>query len=248
MPIHDWTRISAGTFHDFHTGWLTHLKEALNEGILPEDYYAQAEQRAGQTLPDVLTLHAGDEEPGSSEFDGNGTTAVAVAETPPRVQLTMAMDDVEILRLKQKTLVIRHASDHHVVALVEIVSPSNKDREKHVEEFVDKAWSAVKQEIHFVLLDLLPPGPYDPVGMHGRVWYDIGGEKYEPPERKPLTLASYNACTMPVAYVEPTAVGDELIPMPLFLDPRWYVNLPLKETYDMAYRGVPRIWKEALEQ
>ena len=27
MTVHDWTRATAGTFHDFHLGWITHLKE-----------------------------------------------------------------------------------------------------------------------------------------------------------------------------------------------------------------------------
>lgn len=215
MAIHDWTRVSAGTFHHFHTIWLAHLAEELNQGRLPEDYYAMAEQRAGQVQPEVY--------------------------------LTMEMSEEEAYRLKQNTLVIRHATDHRVVALVEIVSPSNKDREAHVSAFVEKVRSSIRREIHFVLLDLLPPGLHDPSRMHGRVWYDIGGEEYEPPEGKPLTLASYNAAELPVAYVEPTAVGAELIPMPLFLDPRWYVKLPLKETYAAAYRGVPKFWQRVIE-
>ena len=28
MPIHDWTRVEAATFHDFHCGWTIHLKDA----------------------------------------------------------------------------------------------------------------------------------------------------------------------------------------------------------------------------
>ena len=47
MPVHDWTRVDAGVFHDFHSSWIIHLKEALNAGLLPGDYYAQAEQHAG---------------------------------------------------------------------------------------------------------------------------------------------------------------------------------------------------------
>ena len=56
MPIHDWTRVSAGTFHDFHNSWITHLKEALNAGLLPQSYYAMGEQQAGDVGPDILTL------------------------------------------------------------------------------------------------------------------------------------------------------------------------------------------------
>ena len=47
MPIHDWTRVTAGTWHAFHLSWIAEIQLALNGGILPEDYYAQAEQIAG---------------------------------------------------------------------------------------------------------------------------------------------------------------------------------------------------------
>ncbi len=41
MPIHDWARVDAGTFHGFHTAWITHLSEALN-GISKEKKLRQA--------------------------------------------------------------------------------------------------------------------------------------------------------------------------------------------------------------
>jgi hypothetical protein len=60
-------------------------------------------------------------------------------------------------------------------------------------------------------------------------------------------LAAYAAGPTKQAYVEPTAVGQEMIDMPLFLTPETYVNVPLEATYRAAYRGVPRRWKEVLE-
>lgn len=54
MPVHDWTRTDAATFHAFHTAWITHLSEALNGGLLPSEYYALPEHR----MQDVLTLHS----------------------------------------------------------------------------------------------------------------------------------------------------------------------------------------------
>ena len=56
MPIHDWTRVGAGTFHDFHCGWVVEICNALNVGLLPPGYYARAEQVGGEVGPDVLTL------------------------------------------------------------------------------------------------------------------------------------------------------------------------------------------------
>ena len=36
MPMHDWSRIPAGLFHDFHQTWSIQIKLALNAGILPK--------------------------------------------------------------------------------------------------------------------------------------------------------------------------------------------------------------------
>ena len=36
MPVHDWTRVEAGIFHDFHVAWLPEIRKALNGGLLPE--------------------------------------------------------------------------------------------------------------------------------------------------------------------------------------------------------------------
>ena len=56
MPIHDWSLVGAGLFHDFHHAWVEELKRALNAKILPPDYYAMAEQYAAGFGPDVRTL------------------------------------------------------------------------------------------------------------------------------------------------------------------------------------------------
>jgi len=60
MPIHDWTRVTAGTFHDMHLAWIAELRRSLNAGVLPGGYYAQAEQVADTIIPDVLTLASSD--------------------------------------------------------------------------------------------------------------------------------------------------------------------------------------------
>ena len=35
MPIHDWTRVSSGTFHHFHQRWISGISDVLNTGTLP---------------------------------------------------------------------------------------------------------------------------------------------------------------------------------------------------------------------
>ncbi len=247
MPVHDWTRVRPGTFHHFHTAWITHLSETLNAGLLPPNYYALAEQPAGEVGPDVLTLEAagpGPESPGWGE--GGSATLVAVAERPPKVCFTMSAE-MTACAAKRRTLVIRHATGDRIVALVEILSPGNKHKESALEAFLDKALSALQHGYHLLLIDLFPPGPYDPAGIHGTLWTQIDGAGYQQPPDRPLTLAAYTAGRMPMAYVEPLALGAVLPDMPLFLDPGWYVNVPLEQTYLAAWRGVPQRWRRVIE-
>jgi hypothetical protein len=246
MPVHDWTRVSAGTFHDFHNAWIIHLKEALNGGLLPEGYYAMSEQHAGAMIGDILTLHEPSGSPAEEMVD-RGALAVAVA--PPRNRLRLLPSPEATYRQQRRTIAIRLASGHRLIALLEIASPSNKDRAKSVEEFAAKVVSALEAGVHVLLVDLIPPGLHDPIGLHGAIWSNFGDEQPIMPGL-PLTLASYvspGAGRLPEAYVEPVGVGAELAEMPLFLDPDHYVNAPLGPTYDASYRGMPAFWREVIE-
>jgi hypothetical protein len=252
MPIHDWTRVTSGTFHAFHVAWIAEIQRTLNGGVLPEGYYAMAEQVANQVIPDVLTLQdLGDPGDAASQRRGgwrgdDDAGGVAVAKTAPSVALSDTVTEAMLLAARRRHLVIRHTTGDRIVALLEIVSPGNKERRPALEAFVDKAVGALDEGYHLMVLDLLPPGPFDPTGMHGAIWQRLRGT-YQPPEGKPLTLASYVAASAITCYVEPTAVGAALIPMPLFLDPGHYVNVPLESTYLAAYEGVPRRWKRVIE-
>lgn len=252
MPAHDWTRVSPGTFHDFHLAWIAEMRRTLNRGLLPSGYYAQAEQVAGGAVPDVLTLQESGEASESTAWSKSDAAngVVTVAEAPPKVSLVERYAESAILHTLQRHLVIRHSSGDRIVALVEVVSPGNKDSTVHMESFITKALSALKQGYHLLILDLFPPGRFDPEGIHGLVHAGIFGVPegdYQQPRGRPLTLAAYVAAEPITAYVEPLAVGTELPDMPLFLDPGHYVNVPLEATYDAAYEGVPQRWQRVIE-
>jgi hypothetical protein len=245
MPIHDWTRVSAGTFHDFHLAWIAELRNSLNGGVLPPSYYAQAEQIVGPLGPDVLTLQTNDYPPAANGAAPQpASTGVVVAPPRARVMASAEMDDYV---LKRRTVVIRHSSNDRIVALVEIVSPGNKSSRHALRSFVEKAVEALYRGFHLLVVDLFPPTPRDPQGIHAAIWGEISDEPFALPPGEPLTLAAYSAGPVKRAYVEPTAVGRELMEMPLFLEPEFHVNVPLEATYQAAYRGVPRRWRDVLE-
>src|SRR4029077_18896121 len=112
------TRVDHGTFHSFHTLWIGEITKTLNQGLLPPDYYALAEQVATRNQTDVLTLRA-------SHSSAPGGTLVV--EAPPTVRLRARPTAVKPHRPSPRTRVvnIRHVTDHQVVAVLEIASPAN---------------------------------------------------------------------------------------------------------------------------
>ena len=148
MPVHDWTKVDAGIFHDFHTAWLVEIRNALNGGLLPAPYYALAEQAAGLIGPDVLTLERRGKaiEPRRDPNEPQTRTAVAV---PPKVALVIHRERRHYQQ-KHRRLSIRHRSSDRLVAIIEIVSQGNKADRSNFNTFVDKAVS--------VLVDGIPSG------------------------------------------------------------------------------------------
>lgn len=252
MPIHDWTRVDAGIFHDFHHGWIEEIKRALNAGLLPDDYYALAEQHAAGLGLDVLTLQTLGNGGNGNAPTPQGPSRVAMPSqggllvAPPKARLA-GEADLAFYRRKQSTVVVRHVSEDRVVAMVEVVSPGNKASQHPFRVLVDKAAFLLEKGIHLLVLDLFPPTPRDPQGVHAAIWEEIAGAPYTLPPDKPLTLASYETSLGFKAYVEHAAVGDALLEMPLFLEPGAHVPTPLEATYQSAWNAVPRRWRGVLE-
>jgi hypothetical protein len=169
MPVHDWTKVDAGIFHSFHNSWITHLMGKLNGGLLPNGYYALSEQSSAGPVPDVLPLNLPDRGPGPGASSSD--RGIALAEAPPRVSRKLVADPKAVYRARRRTLTIRHASGHRVVAFLEILSPGNKDRTASVEQFVNKVDSALMQGVHVMVVDLFPPGRFDPRGNLGALWH-----------------------------------------------------------------------------
>jgi hypothetical protein len=249
MPVHDWTRVDAGIFHAFHLNWLGRLQDALNDGIMPEGYYALAEQHAGRLIPDVLTLKISDVPRGSvsSALPAPEIGGTAVADAPPKVR---RKHSVEITASgRRRTLAIRHVSGHRLVALLEIISPSNKDRAASVKDFVTKVVTALEYGVHVLFVDLFPPGRHDPHGIHGEILQRLeeAEKAYDLPSDEPLTLASYAAGPVINMYIEHLAFGAALPEMPLFFLPDRYVDVPLESTYQQAYHSMPAFWRDVLD-
>src|SRR5205807_8271121 len=91
----------------------------------------------------------------------------------------------------QRAVVIRHTSDDRIVAMIEILSAGNKSSRHAIRSFLDKAVAALDGGVHLLLVDVHPPGPRDPHGIHRALLNEIGTEEYVLDSARPLTAVAY---------------------------------------------------------
>ena len=205
---HDRSRVLAGTFHDFHQGWTIEIRNRLNSGVLPDGYDAMADQRvSGRCRTSSCPGPRGPEPTGG----------LVVAETPPRIQRAARVETETALYARKANRIAIHHELGRVVAMIEVVSPGNKDTKHAIASFIAKAVDFIRNGIHFLAIDLFPPGPRDPHGLAQAIWDELVGEPLGTrPADKLLTVAAYDAGDELTAYVDGLAVGDLLPDAPLF--------------------------------
>jgi hypothetical protein len=230
MPIHDWSKVDSGMFHHFHQIWSVEIGKTLNRGVLPKGYFAYIEQKIPIVEPDVIAVELGRWKPKAKDDDRASDVALA----PPRTKRiqTLESDNATYAR-KANRITVRNRWGK-AVAVIEIVSPGNKDSKKAMRDFLDKSASFLRGGVHLMVLDLFRPTKRDPQGIHKAIFDELGDLPDETPSDKPFTFVSYDASDPIVAYIEPIGVGDPLPEIPLYLTRDFYVMLPLKPSYDEA--------------
>lgn len=238
MPIHDWTRVPAGVFHHFHQDWTIEIARALNRGRLPRGLSALVDQKSGPKEADVLAI-----ERKTPSKPGPGG-AVATLDRPAAQIVRRTANS--FLATRKNRIVIKHHLGR-IVAVIEIVSPGNKDSRAAFRDFIDKTIDFLRAGVHVLVVDLFPPTPRDPAGIHKAIWDEIEEEAFVFPAGTDRIVASYETGDEQVASVEPVGVGDELPEMGLALATDLYVRVPLEATYRAAWEASPEDFREAVE-
>jgi hypothetical protein len=240
MPIHDWARVKAGKFHDFHQDWIIEIRRTLNGGLLPPGYSAETDQQVCSREPDVVAISSNGAHP-----EGG----LAVAAMPPRARQIAKIESEAAKYAKRANRLSIRLDDDTVVAIIEVMSPGNKDGQGAIDSLKAKIVEFLRMGVSVVLVDLFPPTRRDPQGIHQLIWDELTGEPFEArPADKPLTVAGYDAGGDMTAYVDPVAVGDALPDVPLFLAPGWYVSIPLEQTYARSWSLGPKSIRDLFEK
>ena len=155
MPIHDWTRVDAGMFHDFHQDWTIEICRTLNRGLLPPDYLAMTDQRVDGTEPDVITVRAGAP---SVRVDWRSPTLPRVPDRS-RVESdaaatpggpTASSSVISSVQSSRSSRWCRRAT-------TTAATRSRRSRPRP---------SIPQDGVSLVIIDLFPPTPRDPAGIH----------------------------------------------------------------------------------
>ena len=236
MPLQDWTRVTPNDFHDFHLSWIAALRTALNSGLLPEGYFALAEHQAAPFTPDVLTLQLPDATPATWQA-GVPTAMLEFTSTAKR------------RRLKSPALrrvAVRHAEGRRLVAVIEVVSPSNRSGSQARREFLRKSAVFLGEGVHAAIVD---PFPTEPTNFPRRLWKRLTGRTLDYRPCKPYLQSSFTAEAddrFSVA-VQSCDLGEPLPDLPLSLTADVAVMLPLEATYAAALVGYPQVLRQVLD-
>ena len=155
MPIHDWTRVDAGMFHDFHQDWTIEICRTLNRGSLAAGYFAMTDQRV-RRAGTGRDHRSGGRCGVSGAAGGRRRPSACPADCAGRIRRGAYAS-------KANRILVRHQLGP-VVAVIEVVSPGNKDSRHAIRAFTAKAIEFLRSGISLVLVDLFPPTPRDPAG------------------------------------------------------------------------------------
>jgi len=238
MPLRDHFRSPVNDRHhwrSFHGQWPGEIVRTLFD-LLPPRYQMGPRLTIGSSYEvDVFV----DDDPEARRFDGEsegeGGTATLLATAPTlTVEADLTEPDVYEVRVYDRD------RDRRLVAAIELVSPSNKDRPDSRAQFVGKVISLLRQDVCVAVVD--------PVStLRANLYADLLArlDRSDPQLGDPpphLYAVSLRARKPPKqrglldAWFYPMVVGQPLPTLPLWLAPDLRVELPLEPSYQESCR------------
>jgi hypothetical protein len=226
------------SWEGFHGLWAAAIVEALNGGLLAEDYFADMQVHVGGRVAvdaevDVATLT----EPSASADAGGGRGGVGLARAwaPPAADVvvpTVFPDQVEVQ-------VFSTTAGATLVAAIELVSPGNKDRPETRRAFAAKCVSYLTGGVGLIVVDVVTNRA---ANLHNELIRLLG---HAEPFLMAESVGTYATAYRPSrqlsgdqlqAWLRSLEPGETLPVLPLALGNATVVPLDLEATYSEARR------------
>jgi hypothetical protein len=204
---------------------------------LPPNYVAAPQIHLGGVVEiDVATFEHERAEGSSWPVNGTGDGAVAVWEsTEPTLRVETDLPDVDEYEVR----VYDATRGRRLVAAIELVSPSNKDRPETRQAFVAKCAALLQQHVSVTIVDVVTVREFnlyaDLLTLFGQRDASVGPEPAD-------TYGVTSRGTRPrkkwllESWYRPLAVGQRLPRLPVWLTTDFAVTLDLEPSYEETCR------------
>jgi hypothetical protein len=235
MPLHDHFHPPVSNrrhWSELHGWWPGEIARYLFDR-LPPGFQAAPRLYLGSSFEVDVSVAEDDDRP--AEADDAGGTATLPAVDPPFTIVTdlRGVDEYEVR-------IYDPDRERTLVAAVEIVSPSNKDRPESRAQFVGKVSALLREGVCVAIVDIVSDrlanlyaellariDQADPrLGADPSPLYAVTLRRRKPKKKRPLLDVWYF----------PLTVGHPLPTIPLWLSPTLRIDLPLEPSYQEVCR------------
>lgn len=219
----------------FHAAWSTKIVESLM-CQLPKGYVAFPNNHLGYGYE----IDVGSWEHSDAGFESDSPVAAesgmaTVATAPPRPSWVMDADFQEVDQYEVR--VYDDMEERRLVAAIEIVSPSNKDRPDHRLGFANKCANLLKSDVAVSMIDIVTSRNFN----LGRELFELVGRPAPRGEAPPLYCSTFRPLLngrghKVEVWEQPLAIGQPLPKFPLWLSDTLCLQFDLEESYEATCR------------
>lgn len=212
----------------FHHSWATFIAQQLNQGVLPANYFAEAEISLGPELEiDVASFELDEGEVVPSRETGTALWC------PPRPKLSAKVDFSHLDSCSVH--IYEDVGGAELRAAVELVIPANKDCAASRRTFAAKCAGYLKHAIGLSIIDIVTARR---ANLHEEIFrtLEVKGAAAAWKSATGLYAVSYRAVTSRKsprvqAWPEPLALGKPLPTMPLWITPEMCLPVRFEDSY-----------------
>lgn len=239
MPLRDHFHPPISRNHRWgsvHGGWPMEIVRTLFDR-LPPGFQAEPRVYLGSPVEiDIGTLESEDRDQEVFAGQGDGGTATLTAR-PPTLTVEANLSEQD----QYEVLIYDDEMRQRLVAAIEIVSPSNKDRPATRRAFLGKAIELLQQGVCVSFVDIVSNKEFN---LYAELLAELGLADPNLPAPPPHLYAvtfrarrrSRRRLALLDAWFDPMTVGQPLPTIPLWLSPTLGVDLPLEPSYQETCR------------
>jgi hypothetical protein len=237
MPLRDHFHTNSTVFkwEALHGFWPAAIVARLNS-ILPKQYIAQPRVRLATMIEiDVGALERESADlPAGKAYDEVGVAVAAWAPAAPSILL-----DTELPEPDEYEVNVYSQDEFRLVAAIELISPSNKDRPENRRTLVNKCEALLKRDVCVTIVD---PVTSRTANLYGELLDELDAPRTAV-ARSVIYAATCRGYRTGLrwrleSWEHSLAIGSALPSLPIWLSPDFMVPLELEATYEETCRSL----------